>query len=142
MYLIDANILLYAKIDSFKHHAKALEWLDTTINSGIRVGIPWESINAFIRISTNHKIIENPLSTSAAWQQIKEWLDLTNLWIPVPTEDHIRILDQLIKYCEGTSGLIHDAHLASIALSHGLKVVSSDADFARFPNVIWENPCI
>ena len=141
MYLIDANILLYTKIDSFRFHHKTKEWFDNTISSGIRVGIPWDSITAFMRISTNRKIIENPLSTIEAWNQIKEWLDIDTLWIPLPTDNHFQILDKLVKYCEGTSGLIHDAHLAALALSHGLKVVSGDSDFARFPEVIWYNPC-
>jgi predicted nucleic acid-binding protein len=34
----------------------------------------------------------------------------------------------------------HDAHLAALALQHGLIVCSTDGDFARYPAVRWENP--
>lgn len=44
----------------------------------------------------------------------------------------------------GATGLraehVPDAHLAALALEHGLAVVSADADFSRFPNVRFENP--
>ena len=36
--------------------------------------------------------------------------------------------------------LLPDAHLAALAIEHGLTVCSTDGDFARFPNVRWENP--
>ncbi|MEI8070788.1 MAG: PIN domain-containing protein [Planctomycetota bacterium] len=35
---------------------------------------------------------------------------------------------------------VPDAHLAALALEHGLAVVSADADFSRFPNLRLENP--
>ena len=39
-----------------------------------------------------------------------------------------------------TSRLVPDAHLAALALEHGLTLRSSDGDFARFAGLRWENP--
>jgi hypothetical protein len=36
--------------------------------------------------------------------------------------------------------LVHDAHLAALAIEHGLTLCSTDGDFARFPGLRWENP--
>jgi predicted nucleic acid-binding protein len=36
--------------------------------------------------------------------------------------------------------LITDAQLAALAIDHGVVVVSTDADFARFNEVKWVNP--
>jgi len=36
--------------------------------------------------------------------------------------------------------LVPDAHLAALALEHGLTLCSSDGDFGRFPELRWENP--
>ena len=33
-----------------------------------------------------------------------------------------------------------DAHVAALALEHGLTVVSTDTDFVKFPGVAWLNP--
>ena len=140
MILLDANLLLYAKISNFPQHQQTKIWLDNTLSSSERCGIPWESITAFIRIATNPRIFESPIGIDPAWAQITEWLALPNVWVPAPTEFHQRILEPLIPLCRGNPGLIHDAHLAAIAISHGLTVYSADSDFARFSQVKWLNP--
>ena len=33
-----------------------------------------------------------------------------------------------------------DAHLAALAIEHGLTVCSAETDFARFREVRWTNP--
>lgn len=39
-----------------------------------------------------------------------------------------------------TFNLISDAHLAALAIEHGLTVCSADTDFARFTEVRWLDP--
>jgi uncharacterized protein len=140
MILVDANILLYAKISTFTQHEKSKDWLDALLSSETKVGIPWESIIAFIRISTNARIFSKPLAIDSAWQQIEEWLSCPFTWTPIPEENHQQILRPLIPFCNGNSGLIHDAQLAALALSHGLTIYSADNDFSRFTQVRWVNP--
>jgi hypothetical protein len=36
--------------------------------------------------------------------------------------------------------LVSDAHLAALAIEHGLTLCSTDGDFARFPGLSWRNP--
>lgn len=36
--------------------------------------------------------------------------------------------------------LVPDAHLAALAIEHGLILCSTDSDFARFPALRWTNP--
>jgi predicted nucleic acid-binding protein len=38
-----------------------------------------------------------------------------------------------------TSRVVPDAHLAALALEHGLTLCSTDGDFARFPGLDWQN---
>lgn len=33
-----------------------------------------------------------------------------------------------------------DAHLATLAIEHGLEVMSADTDFARFTELRWSDP--
>ena len=37
---------------------------------------------------------------------------------------------------------MQDAHLAALAIEHGLILCSTDGDFARFPGLHWENPLL
>ena len=36
--------------------------------------------------------------------------------------------------------LVPDAHLAALAIEHGLTLCSTDGDFARFRGLNWVNP--
>jgi uncharacterized protein len=49
-------------------------------------------------------------------------------------------LGELIVRYEVQGNLVPDAHLAALALEHGLTVCSTDTDFARFSELRWCNP--
>jgi predicted nucleic acid-binding protein len=75
-----------------------------------------------------------------AWQTAQGWLDRPNVWIPQPTERHEEVLGRVITEIGDKWNLVPDAHLAALAIEHGLTVYSADRDFARFSGVRWENP--
>ncbi|PWT91596.1 MAG: VapC toxin family PIN domain ribonuclease [Acidobacteria bacterium] len=140
MILVDANILVYAHVSSTSQHLPARKWLDNRLNGTASVGLPWESLLAFIRLTTNPRIFQKPETISDAWKQVESWLDCQNVWIPQPTERHREILGSLLKTAGTGGNLTPDAHLAALALEHGLILCSTDGDFARFPDLRWENP--
>ena len=140
MILVDANLLVYAHVQSFPQHARAKEWLDGRLNGVAPVGLPWPSLLGFLRLTTNPRIFERPLSIISAWQQINHWLECDPVWIPIPTEKHRNILEPLLTQIGGRSNLVPDADLAALAIEHGLILCSTDGDFARFRALRWENP--
>jgi len=138
--IIDVNLLIYAHSPSAPRHKESKAWLDELINSGERVGLPWESLIGFVRIMANPYACTNPEGTAAAWAAVDHWLTAANVWIPLPTEQHARILGGLIRGANLSYRHIHDAHLAALAIEHGLILCSADTDFARFKGLRWENP--
>ena len=140
MILVDANILLYAHFSSYDEHAHVRDWLDAQLNGSTRVGLPWESLLAFVRIATNPRIYPRPESVAGAWDQVRAWTGWRSAWIPQPTEQHRGLIDEMIALSGMTSKLVIDAHLAAIAIGHGLTLCSSDRDYARFPELRWFNP--
>jgi predicted nucleic acid-binding protein len=62
------------------------------------------------------------------------------VWIPLPTTRLAEVLERLLVLPAMTSRLVPDAHLAALAIEHGLVLCSTDGDFARFPGLKWENP--
>jgi toxin-antitoxin system PIN domain toxin len=138
--LVDANLLVYAKMQGMPQHEAARRWLEEALNGTERVGLPWASLLAFLRLVTHPRVFDPPLSTEEAWAQVQEWLNLPVVWVPTPTTDHPRVLGDLIAATEASGNLIPDAHLAAIAMEHGLVLASTDGDFARFPELRWENP--
>ena len=140
MRLVDANVLVYAFTTSFPQHERARAWLDERLSDTVPLGLPWPSLLAFVRLTTNQRLFERPVSVATAWRQVQEWLDCAAVWVPSPTPRHGAILGNLLAATGLRSEHVADAHLAALALEHGLAVVSADADFSRFPNVRLENP--
>ena len=140
MILVDANLLLYAKVGDLPQHERAARWLEGAFRDTPRVGLPWPSLLAFLRIGTSPRVFARPLAVAAAWEQVEEWLSLPGVWVPQPTEAHARVLGELLRAAHAGANLVPDAHLAALAMEHGLEVCSTDADFARFPGVRWRNP--
>jgi toxin-antitoxin system PIN domain toxin len=138
--LVDANLLVYAHVASFGQHAAARDWLDGKLNGAAPVGLPWESLLAFLRLVTNPRVFEQPEPVAAAWDQVRDWLDCPNVWIPLPTESHRTVLGELLSATGAHANLAPDAHLAALSIEHGLVLCSTDGDFARFPGLRWENP--
>ena len=110
MILVDANLLVYAHVSDFEQHERARVWLDGCLNAGERVGVPWASLLAFMRLTTNPRVFKQPLPVAAAWKQVEAWLDVPNVFIPSPTDRHRDVLALLMP--EAThANLVPDAHL-------------------------------
>ncbi len=138
--LIDANVLLYALINDYPQHAKSSAWLAGQLDGQRRVGIPWVNVLAFIRISTNRRILAAPLSALDAWNAMTQLLDHPRVWIPTPGIEHRKIFAILLQRYQPTGDLVMDLNLVALAQEHGLQIVSTDSDFARFPESRWLNP--
>lgn len=138
--LVDANLLLYAVDERSPHHSPARDWLVEALNGDRRVGLPWLSLAAFVRISTNPRASERPLAPGAAWQYVEDWLACPTAWVPNPTPRHASLLGTLIRRYELRANMITDAQVATLAIEHGLTVYSADTDFARFSEISWVDP--
>jgi uncharacterized protein len=138
--LIDANLLLFAVDEESPFHSKASGWLNDQLNGDQRIGIPWQSLGAFVRVITREGAAKRPLTPTEAWQQVEGWLADDIVWVPTPTPRHAEALGGLIKRYQLRGNLITDAQLAALAIQHGLEVCSADTDFARFTEVRWSNP--
>lgn len=121
MILVDANILIYAFDADSPQHASARRCLDGRLNDTARVALA---------------------SMEIARAQVRTWLASPAVWTPQPGERHGEILDAILAIPGVHGNLVMDAHLAALAIEHGLQVHSTDSDFARFPGLRWINPLI
>lgn len=138
--LVDANILLYAVDETSPFHEPCRAWLEDALNGGRRVGLPWVSLTAFLRISTNPRALREPLSPTEAWAYVEDWLGAPAAWVPAPGRGHREILGELVRHLDLRANLVSDAGLAARCLEHGLRIVSADSDFARVTDLDWFNP--
>ena len=140
MILIDVNILIYASLPGFQQHRAARLWLDHQLSMTNPVGVPWATVLAYLRLVTNARIFSPPVAMAVAWQRVSAWLACDVVWMPQPTERHSEVLARLLVQPGVHGDLVPDAHLAALAIEHGLTLCSSDGDFARFPELRWLNP--
>ena len=141
MYLIDTNILVYATDAQASHHGTARNWLDSQLSGHAQsVGMPWHSLLGFIRLTTNPRIYSPPARIQDSWEQVINWLARPAAWIPEASPRHQYFLGKIIDEVQISANLLPDAHLAALAIEHGLTVVSADSDFAKFADVRWFNP--
>lgn len=138
--LLDANLLLFAEDEDSPHHDVSRGWLNAALNGPVRIGLPWPSLLAFARIRTNPRIYSAPLSGPQAWTCVQSWLRAPSAWVPQPTAAHADVLGHLVDRYHLSGNALPDAHLAALAIEHGVAVCSADTDFARFREVPWINP--
>ena len=140
MILVDANILVYAYVTDYEQHQPAREWLEEQLVQAPRVGLPWPSLLAFLRLVTNPRLFPEPSSLADAWSQVCSWLSADSAWIPVAGNRHDRILGGYLRVPGLRANDVPDAHLAALAVEHGLTLATNDAGFARFPALRWTDP--
>jgi toxin-antitoxin system PIN domain toxin len=138
--LVDINVLVYASIPALEQHQAAKQWLDNQLNGSTPVGLPWASTLGYLRLVTNSRIFTPPVPMPTAWQRVSAWLTADPVWTPAPTERHADVLGNLLASPGVHGNLVPDAHLAALAIEHGLTLCSTDSDFARFPGLRWVNP--
>ena len=140
MILVDANILLYAEDSLSPLHQQARLWWDDQLSGSGPVCLCWPVLSAFIRIGSNPRVFEHPLSLEQAIDRIQSWLDHPCTRVIRPTEHHWTIFQQMLTGGKASANLVSDARLAALAVEHGCELASTDSDFARFPKLKWVNP--
>lgn len=140
MYLVDANVLIYAINESAEMHERARSWLDGALNGEEQVGFAWIALLAFVRLATNPAVFPRPLGVTDATEMVREWLVQPRSIVLDPTARHVDLLSGLLAETGAGGNLVNDAHLAALAVEHDAVLVSFDTDFARFRGLRWKTP--
>jgi uncharacterized protein len=140
MILVDANLLLVAEDSQAALHAGARDWWDMQLSGDDPVCLCWTVLTAFVRIGTNPRVYQRPLTIPEARARVQSWLEQPCVRIIHATGRHLDVFGHLLAAGQATANLVPDAHLAALAIEHGCVRYSTDGDFARFPGLTWKNP--
>jgi hypothetical protein len=138
--IVDLNVLLYALNEDAQQHAPVLRWWDQALNGDEPIGLAWIVILGFLRLATQPRIFPRPLDSEQAIERISTWLSRPNVSVVQESDDHWRVLRELLVESGTAGNLTSDAHLAALAVSRGATLVSCDSDFARFRGLRRESP--
>jgi hypothetical protein len=138
--VLDANLLLYAIDSTALRHKESRVWLEKVLSGSEIVGLPWQTIYAFLRISTDARISDDRLPMRSAISIVQQWLDRPQVRTLAPAENHWILLQTMLTEGQAKGPLTTDAQLAAITIEHGGILHTTDRDFARFPGLRWTNP--
>ncbi|MDQ1247598.1 MAG: uncharacterized protein QG597_1968 [Actinomycetota bacterium] len=138
--LLDANLLVYAVDADSAGYEAAADWLESQLSSPARVGLPWQSIGASVRITTHPRVFERPLASAEAWGHVEAWLAAPHVWIPAAGAATAVILGRLLQ----APGITGKPRTRCAARGAGDRARGGGCqcrpDFARFPECRWINP--
>jgi hypothetical protein len=140
--VVDANLLIYSYDLSSADHKKSVDWIERVFSGTEAVGLPWQSVSAFLRVVTNRQLPGIRVSVDEAVAVVEEWLQAPNVQILVPGDQHWSLLKQMILEGRASGPLVSDAEIAALTVEYGGMLHTADRDFARFPGLRWVNPLV
>ena len=142
MILTDANILIYAYNELASEHRSARTWLRTSLAGPEPIAFSWLAIMAFVRVATNKKIFSKPYSTNESFDVVENWLSAPGSLILTPGGEHLKIVKRLANESGVYGAMLTDAHIAALAIEHGITLATTDSDFSQFNGLKWINPLV
>ena len=141
MLLPDVNVLVYAhREDSIANHAEYARWTSGLATGPEPFALSVLVLSGFLRIVTNPRVFSPPSSFDSAFAFVSELTVRPTARIVGPGPEHLPIFERLCREAGATGKLIADAQHAAVAVEHGCTMVTTDADFDRFPGLRWQHP--
>ncbi|MEO8738044.1 MAG: TA system VapC family ribonuclease toxin, partial [Edaphobacter sp.] len=123
-------------------HRPARAFLEEIFSASDPVGLPLQSISAFLRIMTQQNLRGSRFSLEEAVEIVEEWLSLPQVRLLVPGERHWPMFQRMLLEGHASGRLVTDAQIAAITIEFGGELQTNDRDFARFPGLRWRNPLV
>lgn len=142
MILTDVNLLVYAYNRSDERFPKASQWFEALMNGFETACFCWETVNGFIRISTNKSALPDPYTLTEAFGIVEQWIESPNALFLKPAHDHLEMLRNVSRDANAVGGQYSDAILAAYALSNNATIASTDKNFRLFDGVKLINPLV
>ncbi len=143
MIAVDTNLLVYAHRRDAGFHEPATAALTELAESGSRWAIPWPCIGEFYSVVTGGRGFDPPSTAKQAIGQADIWLESPSLTVLGENRSTWPVLRSLLYDAEIAGPRVHDARIAAICLSHGVRELwTADRDYGRFPALRTRNPLV
>jgi toxin-antitoxin system PIN domain toxin len=140
MELPDVNVLIYAHREDAPEHDKYAAWLTRLADGASPFALSSITLAGFLRIVTNPRIFQPATPMDLALAFCRELVARPTSAFLQPGARHWAIMVDLIVRSDVQGAMVSDAYLAALAIEHGCELVTTDSDFARFPNLRWRHP--
>jgi toxin-antitoxin system PIN domain toxin len=140
MIIPDINLLLYAYDADSSSHPKVSQWWATCLSRNEPIGIPLFVAFGFVRIGTNARIFQKPMTLQEASGHVRSWFNQPVVSMLHPAADHIENVFKLLEDYGLSGNSVSDAQLAALAVENHAVLHTADSDFSRFAGLKWFNP--
>ena len=141
MKAVDTNVLVFAEIETSPQHTEALSLLASLAEGAEPWAIPWPCVYEFLRVVTHPRVYHPPVPVETALGDLERIMNSPSLLLLHETERHPEIMARVVRDSEATGNLIHDAHIATLCLEHGVaELLTGDRDFSRFAGLSIRDP--
>jgi len=140
LILPDVNVLIYAFRPDAERHAEYKRWLEAAINGSAAYGISAQVLSGVVRICTHRRVFARPSSLDDALQFCNALREQPNATVVAPGERHWSIFETLCRQSKGAGNLAQDAWFAALAIESGCEWITTDTDYAKFPDLRWRRP--
>jgi toxin-antitoxin system PIN domain toxin len=136
----DINLLLYAYDSQSPYHSRAATWWQACLSGPEPIGLPHVVVFGFVRIGTNPRVFQNPLTCKEAVAHVRSWLSQSIVQVLDPGPNHTQEVLKLLEDIGTAGNLVTDAQIAALSLEHNAILHTADSHFVRFPGLRWFNP--
>ena len=140
MMLLDVNVLVYAHREDAAQHEAHRSWLEETLASDAAYGIAELVVSGFIRVVTHPRVFVDPSPLDTALEFADAVRARPNCVLVSPGVRHWEIFTRLCRAADARGNLVADAYLAALAIESGSEWITTDRDYARFPELRWRHP--
>jgi uncharacterized protein len=140
--LADVNVLIHAFRKDTAQHTICKSWLDSVVAGNAQFGVSPLALSAVVRIATNPRLFEQPSPIVEAFAYCDDLLSQPHCAVVEPGERHWSIFTRLCVETRTRGPRVSDAWFAALAIEHGCTWITYDRDFARFPELRWQEPAI
>ena len=140
MFLVDANVLIYAFRRDSPLHVPCYRWLRGALAGGEPVATTPLVELALVRITTLPSLGKAAARPEDAFAFLAALRDQPSAIRISPSFEHDDIFARLCLELKLRGGDVNDACLAALALEHEATLVTVDRGFKRFPDLRLHDP--
>ena len=141
MKAVDTNVLVYAHREETARHAEAGRIVQALATGAEPWAVPWPCVYEFLRVVTHPRVFHPPTPVPLAWEAMRAVMGSPSVVLLSETGSHDEVLDRILGQARPTGNMVHDAHIAALLVEHGVReILTSDADFHRFPGITATDP--
>ena len=142
MVLLDTNLLIYACNTASPFHKKAKEIKEQAVDGKIKTAIALQSLSEYLAVTTSSRRVEKPLSVVEAVDDVRHFLEASQIRKLPITEITAKHLSTLVNKYRIKAQTIFDAQIVAVMLENEISEIwtANDGDFSIFKGISVVNP--